>query len=458
MPDNHTSAIAWELLTEALQDGNAVLILGPGAEEITLPNGRLCTLQTLLAEHLAQKIKHYRPDLQLSHPDNLSYVAQHFEDVHGKQATTLLGYEVSKFYEQYNRTEIPFYRQIARLNFRYIINTNPNKLLIAAYKKEGYLTAQKNFAYYHNHNAFHNQSIQISEKDINERTPLIYNLFGTQEDIGSLVLTDTQQIQLIDHVLQGDTGGIPTNVAIHFLSRGGSLINKHLVFVGFDFNDWRLRFILHLINRYQLQSAAKSYAPQKIANLEQLTQFFYRRNFNFDFIDTNIGDFLTQLQQTSVPTAPTPQLRIVIIYHDTDVDICHQLEEQLAPLKRQQKVSIWHRAKIAAATEIDREIAKQIEAAHLVLALISSDFLADEQLLSQQFAIAAQRHLNGSLVVPIIAGSCHWQIDTLFEPLRTILPLPNGNPPIRQNNIISDETISQVAQEIADICEGINDN
>jgi hypothetical protein len=448
---DHT--IDWEQLVQTLKKGEAVLVLGPGVEEITMPDGTTCLLQTLLAQQLSEKIKQRMPDLQLTYTHHLGYVSQHFEDAYGKQSASLLGDAVSEFYEQYSEQILPIYRQIANAHFRYIINTNPNKLLLSAFEAEGYWLADRNFAYYNYKNPAHNQNTVIDTANISEATPLIYNLFGVASDPLSLILTDARQIELVETILQTDKDTIPPNIAIQFMSRRDNPINKRLVFVGFDFNDWRLRIILHLINRYQYQGSLKSYAPQDLNNLDKLTQFFYQRNFNLDFIPHKTDQFLSELakqyEQFKAPESTQPQLDLFIMYHENDEDICQELETHLSLLKRNQLIAVWHRGKLTAGYEIDQTIDQQLRRAQVVLLLVSADFLASDTLYKNQLDIALQREKNKqAFVIPIIARACAWE-SAAFKDLKTILPSPSGRKPLLgANNVLADTDFSQLAKEL----------
>lgn len=456
--------IALGQLAQALKNGEAVLILGPDIETVTMPDGSTCLLQVLLSQHLKAAIKQRVPDLQLMDSDNVSYIAQHFEDVHGKQAATLLGESVQAFYAQYRYAVLPIYQQIANAGFRYIINTNPNKLIVSAFEEQGYLLADNNFAYYHYQNPTHNQQVLVENDNISEETPLIYNLFGSaSNDTTSLVLTETQQLLFVETILQTDKDTIPPNIAIQFMSRRNSPINKRLVFLGFDFGDWRLRIILHVINRYQTQGALKSYAPQDLNSLDKLNRFFYQRNFNFDFIPSNAKDFLTELaQQSSIvqdkPAPNKPQLHLFMMYHENDEAILNDLEEHLSLLKREGLVEWWHKGKMVGGATRDQTINEQLNSANVILLLVSPDFLACDALYDDQLQKALEKEkAKQAFVIPIIARPCVWE-GALFKDLKTILPSPRGRKPLYDGDKQLTETaLAKLAEEIGIICRKLLD-
>jgi len=63
-------------------------------------------------------------------------------------------------------------------------------------------------------------------------------------------------------------------------------------------------------------------------------------------------------------------------YSHKDEDLRDQLETHLAMLKREGTVDVWHDRRIIAGESIDGNVSEHLEAADIVLLLVSSDFLA----------------------------------------------------------------------------------
>ena len=70
--------------------------------------------------------------------------------------------------------------------------------------------------------------------------------------------------------------------------------------------------------------------------------------------------------------------RVFYSYSHKDAELRERLATYLAPLKQQQKIIEWHDRKIEPGANLDTEINAQLESAHLILFLLSADFLASE--------------------------------------------------------------------------------
>ena len=420
-------------LTEAINANECVLVLGPNLAINT--DGVLLT--ELLADELATEIAQIEPNMLISNRKNLAYIAKVLEDSYliqqrlggkGGDGHILLAKKVCDFYAKHQngaQSPPPVYDQLARMGFSVIINTNPDRLLIDAYENAGNYSSDKNFHYYHFANPTHNSNVAVSEKNISPKTPLIYNLFGSTDNPDSLVITEKDQLQFLDSILQQEaTASIPDSVAIYFVSQRAHEKRKTFLFLGFDFEQWQLRLLLHLFNRYQPNPNA--FALQK--ELSDLNRFFYEKNFGFTFAETSPADFLTELKANREANKKSTEiatgLRLVLLHHQTDVADCNLLEKQLAGLETQKLVAeIWHTGKALASDELDTLITEKINTADMVLLLVSHDFLADDTLYNYAKQ-ALQRGSARCVLVPIIVRPCN--IDqTEFAELPTICPDPN---------------------------------
>ena len=79
--------------------------------------------------------------------------------------------------------------------------------------------------------------------------------------------------------------------------------------------------------------------------------------------------------------------------------------KHLRTLERQEVISGWHDRKILAGEEWKGEIDEHLNKAHLILLLISSDFLASDYCYDLEMARAIERHGAGeATVIPVISG------------------------------------------------------
>src|SRR5690348_9236809 len=103
-------------------------------------------------------------------------------------------------------------------------------------------------------------------------------------------------------------------------------------------------------------------------------------------------------------------VKIFFCYAHEDETLLNQLERHLSPLQREGLIEVWHDRNISAGTEWNQEIKKQLNEAHIILLLISTDFLASEYCYSTEMKRAIARHeLGEACVIPIILRYASWQ-------------------------------------------------
>lgn len=96
-------------------------------------------------------------------------------------------------------------------------------------------------------------------------------------------------------------------------------------------------------------------------------------------------------------------------YSHEDEELRNRLEKHLALLKRQNLIESWHDRRILAGSELDSSIGVNLEAADIILLLVSADFLASEYCYSKEMQRAMERHQAGSaVVIPVILKPCDW--------------------------------------------------
>jgi len=105
-------------------------------------------------------------------------------------------------------------------------------------------------------------------------------------------------------------------------------------------------------------------------------------------------------------------------YSHRDEELRNELEIHLATLKRQGVISTWHDRRISAGKNLDGEIDSNLEAADIILLLVSPYFIASDYCYNTEMNRALERHEKGvARVIPIILHPCEWQ-QTPFGKLR----------------------------------------
>ena len=112
--------------------------------------------------------------------------------------------------------------------------------------------------------------------------------------------------------------------------------------------------------------------------------------------------------------------RVFYSYSHRDSELRERLTTYLAPLRQQKKIVEWHDRKIEPGADWEREISGQLDSAHLVLLLVSEDFLASEYCFGVEVERALARVKRGEVrVVPVLLKPCLWQ-ESRFSELQII--------------------------------------
>jgi len=117
---------------------------------------------------------------------------------------------------------------------------------------------------------------------------------------------------------------------------------------------------------------------------------------------------------------------IFIAYSSKDIDYLNALRNHLKSLEHSGKVRVWYDGEIDAGSDWAESTRKALEAANIILLLISADAIASDYFYSEQLQASLGRYQAGeAYLVPIIVRPCHWQA----MPVGQLQMLPrNGNP------------------------------
>jgi tetratricopeptide (TPR) repeat protein len=136
-------------------------------------------------------------------------------------------------------------------------------------------------------------------------------------------------------------------------------------------------------------------------------------------------------------------------YHENDRDLRDLLNKHLAILERQQLIKGWHDRDIRAGTEWKSIVNEHLNAAQIILLLISADFIASDYRYSIEMKRALERHYSGeAFVLPVllrpydIKGPPFNQLDFLPENREAITRWPD-----------IDEAFQEVAKGIRKVVE-----
>jgi hypothetical protein len=120
-------------------------------------------------------------------------------------------------------------------------------------------------------------------------------------------------------------------------------------------------------------------------------------------------------------------VEVFFAYSRQDEDLRNELEKHLSHLRRQGWISTWHDRQISAGTEWRSEIDKHLNSAHLILLLISADFVASDYCYSVEMTKAMERHESGEAqVIPVILRPVDWE----GLPFSKLQALPQNSMPV----------------------------
>lgn len=404
----------WNVLLFAIRKGKCLLLLGAGASTIT-KGGISRPLTEWLALELSEQLRQEHHPIEESESSSLLYVATEYLQYY---KSTKLQMEVELFYRNHAKQPNELLRSIAELPFPLIINTAPDSLLEKAWLRLGR-------AYNKSHYSFHkDRNKEESDLQIEAPTgekPFLYNLFGSIEDPASLVLTEKDRLKFIEDIIQHNNA-IPNAILKEFEK------DKVLLFLGFDFEQWHLRILPNKIFP-QEGITAPVIVPYGGQVISRSAMVFYQKQYKMDFLPENPLTFIQELSRrlelndTEItPNVNQAPIRVVYLYDQADQEWKILLEKHLAVLKHNEVIDTWDESMIKAGEVVDLRIEQQLEQANLIILLISSDFLASEELYEKQVRQALLRNREGkAFIIPILVRPCAWE-GSVVSKSRFILP------------------------------------
>ena len=140
-------------------------------------------------------------------------------------------------------------------------------------------------------------------------------------------------------------------------------------------------------------------------------------------------------------------------YSHRDEDLRDELDKHLSSLRREGLIANWHDRRIGAGNEFKNQIDEHLNESHIILLLVSVDFLHSNYCYDIEMQRALERHeAKEARVIPIILRACDWT----HAPFSKLLTLPeDGVPVTRRSN--RDEAFAGVAHGIRKVIEELMD-
>jgi len=129
----------------------------------------------------------------------------------------------------------------------------------------------------------------------------------------------------------------------------------------------------------------------------------------------------------SADSEPVSKIKVFLSYAREDKAYRVRLTKYLKALEKQYPATSWHDGEIVAGEDFAQTIERQLRSAHIILLLVSQDFIASDYCYDKEMTKAMERHeADEARVIPIILRPSTWK-DT---PIGKLQALPSEGEPI----------------------------
>jgi molecular chaperone DnaK (HSP70) len=151
-------------------------------------------------------------------------------------------------------------------------------------------------------------------------------------------------------------------------------------------------------------------------------------------------------------TQASHEINIFISYCHKDKRWRETLEIYLSNLKEQFPLTCWHDGELQGGQEWQDEIKIHLNNAHIIILLVSPDFLYSKYCFNIEMKHALDRHQAGTAhVIPILLRPSGWN----HTPLHTLQALPRNGKPIPVERRRQEQAFVDIAEEIQKVVEGL---
>lgn len=119
--------------------------------------------------------------------------------------------------------------------------------------------------------------------------------------------------------------------------------------------------------------------------------------------------------------------RVFISYSHADDALRAEFDKHLSLMRRQGLIDVWSDHRIPPGGELEKHISAELEAADIIVLLVSPDFMASDYCFGIEMKRAMERHQEGSaIVVPVILRPVDWHT----APFGALKALPRDGRPV----------------------------
>lgn len=283
-----------DTLAQAIKRKQCVLFLGPGLL-MCLQDGNLISFDKSFSQELALRLKTRSEPIFFdeSKKDQLSYIAQRYNEIPTFTPEDL-GQRASAFYDANKLEGTMIYERLADLYFPIIINTNPDKNLFEVIERKKPNTCIYRYYSFENNQELadearpiQNNNDQPAATDEEPKT-LFYNLLGSFDAPGSMILSESRLLKFMDKILR-ERPAIDKKIKAEFDDQ------KFYLFLGFDIDQWYVKILFSTVLGISRQEGRGfSVFPENMV-VTPANQDFFEEEFKFYFITNDLGKFVNQI-------------------------------------------------------------------------------------------------------------------------------------------------------------------
>lgn len=320
----------WNELAQSVASGNCIVMFGPDAVTCRV-EGTQNALPVLdaLGDHLRDQLKKVGVpiDKALVRP---SIVA---ETVVASRGRDTLERWVEDFYAtcQLDTTALD---DLARLPVDLIVNTVPG------FRLEDVFVGDKADRKVEHYSQYGDAAPLVADGTID--APLIYHLYGSLDDTASLIISDTDLLNLLVSVIGGQPK-LPENLVSTIRDP-----ERTFLFLGFQLYEWQLRVLVHVLDE-ACERSTRSPALERIPNPELDTEtviYYAGPRHQIDFFGIDAPSFLAELAHRVAGGDNREESDVPVDLGGPPVFLCHtdadkSQAEELARRLRARGITTW---------------------------------------------------------------------------------------------------------------------
>ncbi|MBC7774763.1 MAG: toll/interleukin-1 receptor domain-containing protein [Phycisphaerae bacterium] len=409
-------------LIDSLREKRCILMLGPRIATVHHETHGEVPIMEGLSLKLASELEERKVSFDKSAERNLAYIAQLY--LRERRITSDdLRKKAQEYIDEQAHDQIPeIYLELAKLPVRVIVNTTPDDFIVRALRAVGKDPISVPFNFEVPTGSARTGLKEVKTDNVTVAKPLVFNLFGTTEDLSTLVITDKDQTSFVRNVISG-TSKIPENILSFFNARNAFL------FFGFNLENWQFRMVLRsLLQTEQQTEQPFTLSPQSDNYpISEVTKSYLRDEFNFCFVEARMREFA---QHIGTLASSFDTDKVYFSCSEEDLPEVSRLMRVFSSLRNTNaNLELWHRGLIAPGGDIAAQMREKLEKANLIVPLLSIGYLSDvneKTQMAEEFGMIQEMHRQDkAMVAPVLLKSCLWDEIPFFSNLQLLPEDPN---------------------------------